>query len=204
MVAPGLHASGSSLSPLASRTHATTPAVGSRCVVEDAIGLAVALVIHLYAKPLRLVLRREAAVELMEVRAGSPPFGGDIIERFASRAGWVDEAAVGDRCGGSAGFVEVEGPIRPSGSWCSSGLPPTRPVLGDGGGRVLDGRVFHPTAGREEPRPRGRACIRAVPGPATDRRLFASPRPRSATTIRQHQPRRVRRGLRPAGRPACA
>jgi hypothetical protein len=74
---------------------------------ESALGLALlALVITYLPSIYTAFSRREAAVAHLEVRAGSPPFGAEMIERYA-RIGWLGGlASIWERWEGW--FIELE------------------------------------------------------------------------------------------------
>jgi hypothetical protein len=80
--------SGSSILTLGFREPADLPSIFV-ALTEAAIGLTLLALLITYLPSLYAAFsRREAAVALLEVRAGSPPFGATMIERYA-RIDWL-------------------------------------------------------------------------------------------------------------------
>ena len=167
---------------------------------EAAIGLTLLALLITYLPSLYSAFaRREVEVALMEVRAGRPPSGVAILERYA-RINWIGGLpAIWERW--ERWFAEVEESHtsfpalvffrspQPDQSWVTAA------------GAVLDAAALF-VVHRRGPRPRCQPVPpRRLPLPAPDRHLLRHllrPRPRAG---RPHlrRPRRVRRRLRPAG-----
>jgi hypothetical protein len=80
--------SGSSLTTLGFSQPRDLPSVGL-ALTEAGIGLTLLALLITYLPSLyQAFARREAAVALLEVRAGRPPFGANMLERYA-RIGWL-------------------------------------------------------------------------------------------------------------------